>query len=1086
MKKLKKMASKFFGAVLALAMALTVVPVMEIQANEEKMVTMTVDGTEIDLTSYLRRFTDGELYDHPYVLETALSENPELSFQASEIVDQVTMRCEGINGTSEWRLASDAAPITHHEMSLFKSSMYGNNKYNIDVRIDHKIYYFSIEVKNYTLPSIDALKAKLAEAKAIKEDGYTEESYAELQAVIKSASLTVSMNQNKLWDADQKKFDTRLAELEQAIEQLTLEGDEADKQRLEARIAEAKTYYEGVTYPNPKQEELQKYVEETAQPVADTETDQKVIDQTTFDLAEKILDYVVYDGDLKAASGLQLSYDDGLSQLKEKVAEGTALLEQEMSDDLASDLEKIDQKISEIKEAIAYLKSQETKPEILNAISYENGTLTLELNCRPYSRHSFDILHDGGHPSPLPWEYKQVDGKHLCKNSDPFEEGPQFFLLQFSPRWNNEGAQWSVFRYWISIDEEGHVDYGLANNADAQLVIHAPDGDIVVEADAQQPTVVQLEPGTSSLSAAVSGVLLYDAAIQQDGETIQTIQADGTHEQMEISFADAEGQLSAGTYEIMVRSYRSGAPHDRYLTDTFTIDLQLQEADKSKLQALYDETADYQPENIDGYEKFHEERDEAKQILEDPNASQEDVDKQVIQLEGRYCYVKIQEMEKQYGDAVMDPTSDAFDTLYTSESLKPLMTTYKRYSSYYLANAKVLKQEDVDLMKTMLADYESAIAQLEQVKQTDLEEVGLNQDAMALNKEQGTFTILEKRPIVVDGKIRYELTVRFDNSGIHPIFGESITDYKGVQTKFDRFNGYQNAKVTIQTYDDVFGPKKTSFIPDDAFEKLDPDTSLTRGFVFTTVVDADERYVTFTYTYNLDSSASAGYYYLADNAEILTPINAVPVIVADDVTIDVGDRFDDEAALTFATASDQEDGDLSNQIVVLENTVDPTTEGVYSVTYQVSDSAGATSVKTIQVTVKEPQKPQPPVQVDKSALYELLKQYEGYVSSDYTVESWDPFKRAYDEAVTVYLDAEATQENVDDAYATLKEMAGQLVKQDTVEPDRPQQPEGEDKPEKDPVADTAVQHTGILPYAAFAILSLGAVLYIVNRKRTHE
>ena len=40
---------------------------------------------------------------------------------------------------------------------------------------------------------------------------------------------------------------------------------------------------------------------------------------------------------------------------------------------------------------------------------------------------------------------------------------------------------------------------------------------------------------------------------------------------------------------------------------------------------------------------------------------------------------------------------------------------------------------------------------------------------MSSNKAQGTFTILEKRPIVVDGKIRYELTVRFDNSGIHPI-----------------------------------------------------------------------------------------------------------------------------------------------------------------------------------------------------------------------------------------------------------------------------------------------------------------------------
>ena len=80
-----------------------------------------------------------------------------------------------------------------------------------------------------------------------------------------------------------------------------------------------------------------------------------------------------------------------------------------------------------------------------------------------------------------------------------------------------------------------------------------------------------------------------------------------------------------------------------------------------------------------------------------------------------------------------------------------------------------------------------------------------------------------------------------------------------------------------------FDQQKTSFIPDDAFEKLDPDTSLTRGFVFTTVVDADERYVTFTYTYNLDSSASAGYYYLADDAGDPDTDHAVRH-VADDVT----------------------------------------------------------------------------------------------------------------------------------------------------------------------------------------------------------
>ena len=160
----------------------------------------------------------------------------------------------------------------------------------------------------------------------------------------------------------------------------------------------------------------------------------------------------------------------------------------------------------------------------------------------------------------------------------------------------------TVAEYWISIDEEGHVDYGLANNADAQLVIHAPDGDILVEADphSSQP-LSNWSRATSSLNATVSGVLLYDAAIQQDGETIQTIcQADGTHEQMEISFADAEGQLSAGS--LLVRSWYVPIAAERRrelvpVPDTFTIDLQLQEADKSKLQALYDETAGvYQPE----------------------------------------------------------------------------------------------------------------------------------------------------------------------------------------------------------------------------------------------------------------------------------------------------------------------------------------------------------------------------------------------------------------------------------------------------------------------------------------------------------
>ena len=46
--------------------------------------------------------------------------------------------------------------------------------------------------------------------------------------------------------------------------------------------------------------------------------------------------------------------------------------------------------------------------------------------------------------------------------------------------------------------------------------------------------------------------------------------------------------------------------------------------------------------------------------------------------------------------------------------------------------------------------------------------------------------------------------------------------------------------------------------------------------------------------------------------------------------------------------------------------------------------------------------------VDKTELYALLEQYGGYKSSDYTAETWKPFKAAYDAAKEVYLDESAT------------------------------------------------------------------------------
>ena len=90
---------------------------------------------------------------------------------------------------------------------------------------------------------------------------------------------------------------------------------------------------------------------------------------------------------------------------------------------------------------------------------------------------------------------------------------------------------------------------------------------------------------------------------------------------------------------------------------------------------------------------------------------------------------------------------------------------------------------------------------------------------------------------------------------------------------------------------------------------------------------------------------------------VLTTINHVPVINAENKILTIGDTFDSKKDVT---ASDTEDGDITNRIEVISNNVDTTKAGNYEVTYKVIDSLGAGSTKTITVTVKENGNPQKP------------------------------------------------------------------------------------------------------------------------------
>ena len=79
-------------------------------------------------------------------------------------------------------------------------------------------------------------------------------------------------------------------------------------------------------------------------------------------------------------------------------------------------------------------------------------------------------------------------------------------------------------------------------------------------------------------------------------------------------------------------------------------------------------------------------------------------------------------------------------------------------------------------------------------------------------------------------------------------------------------------------------------------------------------------------------------------------LNEVPVINASDRVLTEGDRF---AVLEGVTATDKEDGNLTDKIQVLKNTVNKEEAGTYEVTYKVTDSQGASTIKTITVTVKD-------------------------------------------------------------------------------------------------------------------------------------
>lgn len=119
-----------------------------------------------------------------------------------------------------------------------------------------------------------------------------------------------------------------------------------------------------------------------------------------------------------------------------------------------------------------------------------------------------------------------------------------------------------------------------------------------------------------------------------------------------------------------------------------------------------------------------------------------------------------------------------------------------------------------------------------------------------------------------------------------------------------------------------------------------------------------------------------------DTKTILTEIiyNNPPIINAKNVSFHEGEYGDDwaDTVLSEVRANDKEDGDITEDMEIIRNDVDPTTPGSYEVTFEVSDSLGKTTTKTIDVTVLENRQP----------VLQIFAENKRFIAGQYTTEEW--------------------------------------------------------------------------------------------------
>ena len=233
-------------------------------------------------------------------------------------------------------------------------------------------------------------------------------------------------------------------------------------------------------------------------------------------------------------------------------------------------------------------------------------------------------------------------------------------------------------------------------------------------------------------------------------------------------------------------------------------------------------------------------------------------------------------------------------------------------------------------------------------------------DVTAEDAEDGNLTakiVVEKNDVKTDVAGKYEVTYKVtDNQGATRRKTIIVT----VNPKMEVLNEAPVIHATDKTITvgDTFDPMADVTATDAEDGNLTTKIEVKKNDVDTTKAGKYE--VTYKVTDNQGATCTKTIAVTVNpKMEVL---NEAPTIDAADKTITVGDTFDPKAGVT---AKDAEDGDLTDKIEVVKNTVDTKKAGKYEVTYKVTDSDGATRTKTIKVTVKE-KAPAPSTDKDKT------------------------------------------------------------------------------------------------------------------------